>query len=669
MMIKRKNILTDDKLIETIKNYVNEDVYDYAILIDGEWGSGKTYFVREKLKLALEKCESKKAKKDTEYEKRKVIYVSLYGTTSTEDIAKRIYVEVYMEKNEKAKKGVRITGAMLSILFDASKTKEIENGIIENLLSLKNSILIFDDLERCDCPINEILGYINTFVEHNHLKVILVANQREIGKNASTHNQELKYLIAANTKLNFNEPKKDALGIMEISSEEVDMVHINELDTRVSKLFGQNLTYEKIKEKLIGITLYYYPNLSEVMENLILKGGFPEELEDILMKKGKFFKNYMEIENHPNLRTFQFYLSKISEIYSYVSRLENRAKEAFLNYAIEYAYKVAVTFKKGEYKSPWEGTKQIKRVNISLTKSYNSSLGLYFVDDYIINSVLDIETIGETMNIYEDEFFEDRDGSASGLRKLELGWFQAEDKDIEDTIEKMLKEIEGEKYSFREYSRIVAMLVKLEGVGFEKMYLEKAKSFMGNNLSKATDFQHINASFGMICEDREENERCQEVMKGLQSILDKVHEKKSRDSLQEYLELTEDWAEELNRYVEENIRDIREYVGFLSHFDIAELANKIEASLTCDLQLFRRCFNTVYNKGYKGKVLEEEAENIKDLLSALENIDKNEFGKIKSLHFNALIGEVRTQAEVYGKKAQEMKVCKEWFEANGKDNT
>ena len=668
MIIKRKNILTDDKLIETIKNYINEDVYDYAVLLDGEWGSGKTYFVREKLKLALEDYENEKAEQVTDYEMRKVIYVSLYGTTSTDEIAKKIYVETYMGKNEKAKKGVMLAGSMVSILFDASKTKEIEQGIIDNVLSLKNSILIFDDLERCDCPINEILGYINTYVEHNHLKIILVANQREIGKNASTHNQELKYLIAANPKLEFNEPKKDVLGL-EKSSEEVNVVHINELDERISKLFGQNLIYEKIKEKLIGITLYYYPNLNEVMEVLILKGKFPKELEGKLLEKKKIFKEYMEIENHPNLRTFQFYLSKISEIYSYVSKLDNRAKESFLNYIIEYAYKVAVTFKKGEYKCSWEGAEQVNYVNVSSTKSYNSSLGLRFVDDYIINSILDIGTIKETLSTYEDEFFEDKDGNTRNLRTLELGWFLAEDKDIEETAEKMLKELEEERYSVKEYSRIVAMLVKLEGLGFEETYLEKAKILMRTNLSKATTFQHINASFGMISENKEENARCQEIMKELQSILDEQYEKKSEDKLQEYLGLTEDWAWEMNKYIDENIRDIREYIGFLSHFDILDLTNKIAKSLTCDVRSFRTCFNTVYNKGYKGKVLEEEAENIEDLLSALKNIDKNEFGKIKSLHFNALIEEVGAQAEVYGRKAQEMKVCKEWFEANEKDNT
>ena len=36
-----------------------------------------------------------------------------------------------------------------------------------------NAVLVFDDLERCDCPINEVFGFLNELVEHEKTKVIL----------------------------------------------------------------------------------------------------------------------------------------------------------------------------------------------------------------------------------------------------------------------------------------------------------------------------------------------------------------------------------------------------------------------------------------------------------------------------------------------------------------
>ena len=39
-----------DDLIESILDYVRSDYTDYAIMINGEWGSGKTYFWNNQVK-------------------------------------------------------------------------------------------------------------------------------------------------------------------------------------------------------------------------------------------------------------------------------------------------------------------------------------------------------------------------------------------------------------------------------------------------------------------------------------------------------------------------------------------------------------------------------------------------------------------------------------------
>jgi hypothetical protein len=41
-------------------------------------------------------------------------------------------------------------------------------------------LLVFDDLERCKMPISDVLGYINAFVEHDGLKVVILANEVEL---------------------------------------------------------------------------------------------------------------------------------------------------------------------------------------------------------------------------------------------------------------------------------------------------------------------------------------------------------------------------------------------------------------------------------------------------------------------------------------------------------
>ena len=211
---RKQAILSDDEIVDVLINYIDEELYNYAVMIDGEWGCGKTYFIRENLQDKLEKHEKEREEKDRENKARRVVYVSLYGVKSLEEVSKQMLMESYLAKTGKAKgilkKSAEAAGTMLPIIFDIIKPavgvemdSENISKAIGGFLSVKDSILIFDDLERCDCPVNEVLGYINTFVEHDGMKVIIVANQKEIGKRTYFENLELKYLVAAHENIDF----------------------------------------------------------------------------------------------------------------------------------------------------------------------------------------------------------------------------------------------------------------------------------------------------------------------------------------------------------------------------------------------------------------------------------------------------------------------------------
>ncbi len=102
----------------------------------------------------------------------------------------------------------------------------------------------------------------------------------------------------------------------------------------MDKLFGKNLAYEKIREKLIGITLYYYPDLEKVMQTLIHDSSINIDLKTLLRNNVDFFVKYMNELNHPNLRTFQFFLSKIENLYGVINGIKNQAQTAFFNYIL-----------------------------------------------------------------------------------------------------------------------------------------------------------------------------------------------------------------------------------------------------------------------------------------------------------------------------------------------
>lgn len=42
--LRTQHGLTDDEITDIILKYIDEEIYNYAIMIDGEWGCGKTYY-------------------------------------------------------------------------------------------------------------------------------------------------------------------------------------------------------------------------------------------------------------------------------------------------------------------------------------------------------------------------------------------------------------------------------------------------------------------------------------------------------------------------------------------------------------------------------------------------------------------------------------------------
>ncbi len=68
-----------EELVESILDYVRADYTDYAVMINGEWGSGKTYFWNNKVR---NKIESMKLN-------RSILYNNIYVIVSEFQILKK----------------------------------------------------------------------------------------------------------------------------------------------------------------------------------------------------------------------------------------------------------------------------------------------------------------------------------------------------------------------------------------------------------------------------------------------------------------------------------------------------------------------------------------------------------------------------------------------------
>ena len=88
--------MTSEEIVDAVINYVCDENAKYAILIDGAWGSGKTYLYENYLVDAIDSAEVRKK------ERKQNVYISLYGISSIDLLAKQLITNylIYVKGNE-----------------------------------------------------------------------------------------------------------------------------------------------------------------------------------------------------------------------------------------------------------------------------------------------------------------------------------------------------------------------------------------------------------------------------------------------------------------------------------------------------------------------------------------------------------------------------------------
>ncbi|MFR2037329.1 MAG: P-loop NTPase fold protein [Anaerobutyricum sp.] len=109
--------MNEQQIVEEVNRYLVDKSYQYAILIEGEWGCGKTYFVKNRLTQEINNLEKNRGK-------RKIKYISLYGCKSIDEIKKlwhghlRKRLQSFLKIKEKlAKKRLRAYCLHLKVLL------------------------------------------------------------------------------------------------------------------------------------------------------------------------------------------------------------------------------------------------------------------------------------------------------------------------------------------------------------------------------------------------------------------------------------------------------------------------------------------------------------------------------------------------------------------------
>lgn len=638
--MSKYNKLSDSEILSVVKDYIEESIYTYAVLIDGDWGSGKSYFIKEYLIPNIK-------------DEREVIYISLYGIKSTEDISNQIYINLLNIKEE----GKKIVQAGVKVFADILRSKGIDiqkyKDDVASFIDLSKYILVFDDLERCNCDINEVLGYINNFVEHDGVKVILVANEKEIGKSYECRNLELRYLLASKENINFEDivdksTQQDNLEIpvgndkLEKQSNDEKVISINDIKRRSKIIFAENAIYEKIKEKLIGITIKYEPNLEEIQKKLIDKYVDDIKLKYYLETSIQNNIKYSYEKDHINLRTYQFFLSRIINIYNKIKDVSNINYDEVIFSIIKYCYKVCIDYKSGKYKYEWnDNDKYIyNRMNYNSNSEYEFKYR--FIDDYVISSKLDKDELINTIKLSLKEKEEYENNPTDALYELEQ-WWELEDKKVVELMEKCISNLREDKYTRERYGNVLIVFFKLYIIGFEDNYLETVIRILEektniNDIEILEEKININ-DIEMLKESISfsNNEIVSKYRKIIKEIKNNVHKRyiyEFENEINNCIEDIDNWGKNLRNYKYSKKQSVKK--SFMEVIEIDKLKNLINKSNSKNIANFRYAISELYISSNISTVYKEDKAKIHLLIEYLDTIDMDSFDNIKKINIRLL---------------------------------
>ena len=323
-----------DDLIESILDYVRSDYTDYAIMINGEWGSGKTYFWNNQIKKKIESLKLNGKRFTT-------IYMSLYGISNLEEISKKIFMETsqlmdrnlrkYMNANgqttipEYAKTGID----MANFFGNGSNGGKLD---YEEFFSTDDKVLCFDDLERANVDVIDILGYINNFVEHDHIKTIIICNEKELSTKIKNSNLEMKTFIATYLL--------DKQG--ELNNSDKPMVE--KIQQKIEHVFDKAIDYERIKEKLVGETFEYAPQFDYIINGILMRFENNIELIRFLRENTELIITTFKKSGTRNLRILKHALNDFYKIYEEVNKFypntNNRVMQTMLIFTIAVSFEI-----------------------------------------------------------------------------------------------------------------------------------------------------------------------------------------------------------------------------------------------------------------------------------------------------------------------------------------
>ena len=588
---------------------------------------GKTHFWNHKIRKKIESMQLNGRRYTT-------IYMSLYGISNLEDISKKIFIETtqlmdknlrkYMDSNEQttipeyAKTGIDMAN-FFGVTQSGNKVDYAE------FFSTEDKVLCFDDLERANVDVIDILGYINNFVEHDHIKTIIICNEKELSTKLKSSNLEMKTFIAT-----YLLDKQDELN-------KTDKPIVEKIQQKIENVFDKANDYERIKEKLIGETFEYAPKFDYIINGILMRYENNSDLIRFLRENTRLILSTFERSGTRNLRILKHALNDFKKIYEMVNKAypntSHRVMQTMLIFTIAISFEIKagkVTKDKfinikdnEEYKSILVSSRilmdnrqfYIKEFDSNYYYNFKSEYRFFkFIEYYVRTRIFDMKIFKENMETIRNTI--DTENLPAYKRLLTEEYWKISDDEFDKVIADILEDVKQGNLRLIDNVKIYAYFSYFSKKNLIDYDLKTIKNvfFNGMNLSalKSEYCANVEEELKKIAIE-EVAEEMDDILKHFNTLNEQLHDKMLKEKAEEIFKCI---PMKMELFYEKFDRECMK-IPIFKYYDPYQMFQRISCASNEDIVLIKEKLVDRANK--YTKQIEPEIKKIKQLKQIIDD--------------------------------------------------
>lgn len=574
--------------VEIVLQYLKIET-NYAVIINGQYGVGKTHFYKNEL---VPKIKEISLAKD-EQKRYTPIHISLFGFKSLEEIQTAIFVELFpILKNKGLKLATGIGKSIIRGIAQINQAGDIDKYIGDinhdagEWLRYDELVICFDDLDRKSdsLDLRDVFGFINSLVENQGAKILIIANEEQLLK-----------------------------------------------DTNYSS---------NLREKVIGVSIQYKPDTKTVY-NQIIKGRYfsgDRTYFEFLSNSSNEVVDVIEA-NQSNFRNLIFFLEHFKTIFYPVEILfqsdkdfavqKNEKLKAILSFTLA----ISIEYKLGLLNSTnFEDVKTLTEnfsINLfssNLSQNEKDAKKPSYIDTFK-KKYFSIEKYFFFKSIFEyitgtkafsigilkaeiDSYFIVKDGVISEQNKLlnDLGYFgclNLTDKKYKEMTLKMLSFLDAGEYHLQQYGTVFHFATRFNNMlNFDLAKLKK-RFRNGIQKGKANYTYNRNLDFYMSVGSAEFRDDVIEIVKYCLEVNESLREANDESKLQKLFELFESDFNKFIETVEQKDNELL-FSPFWLQFDIRKIVKRLNKLSNEQIWTLGHYFTSRYRRHIYEKLFPEK---------------------------------------------------------------